>query len=385
MVTVAQNFREGARLNNMAPSNTDDGITLLQQGIDSIWLNVAGTLRGDLAELLAWAKEDAQAAGDDWAASPLPAFDGSPLRVHASGVKYYDWFCRSDDLTIKIRKPGGRSPLPAVVVRVSALALWRLGGGGRVAVERAAEYVAGLFDGGCQITVSAVHLATDFQGWSLASADLAGVVMRADTKEVHYGEGDVIETVAAGRSDNLRVSLYHKSLQVQKKALGWVPALWEACDGYQADCPVWRLEYQYGREFLHERGIETLADLWPALAGLWAYGMDWFSFRVPNAGDLEHRYRWAITPAWAALATWREDNNAGELPRVKAVRPRLHRLYQGLAGYLASAMALTEDVHPLATLERALRDLERRKGAGALDQVLERKRLRYGAYVMSAG
>jgi hypothetical protein len=127
---------KGAQLNNMAPSKYTpqkalpnvSPVHILQQGIDSVWLNIYGEIKPEVVECLEMGKEDASAAEGDWALSPLPPFDGTNLRIHASGVKYYQYLCGSDDITVTIRKPS-RSPRPMAVVRVSAQALWRMGGG----------------------------------------------------------------------------------------------------------------------------------------------------------------------------------------------------------------------------------------------------------------
>jgi hypothetical protein len=379
---------DGARPDNMAPSNPISvlsGVRVLQQGIDSIWLNVYGSLREDVALCLDLAKENAQASEEgDWSLSPLPPFDGTTPLVHASGVRYYDWHCRSEDITVTLRKPG-RSPLPAAVVRVSAQALWRLGGGGRQAVELAGDYLRPLFEeGSYEVRVKRVDLATDFQGWAPGVGDLAGVVRRADSLDVHWGEGDAIETIAAGRSKVVRVSLYHKSLQVRKAGLGWVESKWSAVEGYVPSLPVWRLEYQFGREFLHERKVEALADLWPVLPALWAYGVGWFSVRTPNPGDPDHRERWTITPAWQALSTWR-DEASEKLPKVAVVRPKLRRLCAGGVGYLTSVMAVLETLDPAEALEKMIAVVRAKKGVEGLERVLAYKQARYAGFTMGAG
>ncbi len=345
---------EGAQPDNMAPSKygagATPGVVVLQQGIDSIWLNVYGVIREDYLELLAWSKEDAQASDADEALAPLPPFSGTTPLMLASGVKYYEWHARSRDIDVQIRKPSKRSPRPMAVIRVSAECLWRLGGGGRVAVELAADWLRPIFeDGAYRVSVSRVHLATDYQGYVPGMADLENVVSRAgdeeytddeDTGNVAYRDRSKRLTgVASGKSNNLRLNMYDKVLQARKKAITWVADLWERCAGYQAGAPVWRVEFQYGRSFLHDRAVESIADLWLALAGLWGYGMGWYTFRQPSADD-SNRSRWAVAPWWLALVSWQTDDR-GELPKVKQTRASWKRIASGLAGYATSAMALT--------------------------------------------
>jgi hypothetical protein len=381
----------------MAPSKYGAGdsgpIVVLHQGLDSLWLNIWGEIKEDVLSDLAWSKEDAQASDADEALSPLPPFDGSNLVTLATGVRYYEWHARSRDLDVQLRKPSKRSPRPAAVIRVSAECLWRMGGGGKVAALLAADWLRPIFESGYRVTLSRVHVATDYQGYVPVLADLENVVSRAGDEEYFAGDEDDGEQaiyrnrakrltgVASGKSNNLRLNMYDKVLQARKKGLTWVADLWESCAGYRPDADVWRTEFQYGRTFLHDRAIETLDDLWPKLAALWAYGMAWYSFREPGADS--NRSRWPMAAWWAALASWRMDSS-GELPRVKVVRASWRRVAAGLAGYATSAMAITGLDDAGAALAAAFDAvLAGKADMGFLDKKLEAKKLHYGAFTMA--
>ncbi len=393
---------EGVRPNNMAPSKyvaeklppTVNPIRIIQQGIDSLWLNYYGSLRPDVLECLEMAKEDAQAAEAGYALSPFPPFDGTTPLMLGTGLPFYAYRALSSDVQVQVRKPNKRSPRPTAVVRVSSEALWRLGGGGVVAAGLAVEWLRPLFEADdYRVTVSHVHLATDFQGYVPGFADLENAVSRAAGED--YSPGDEaanaafwdrrkrLTGIASGKSNNLRLNLYDKVRQVQKKGLTWVYDLWARSPSYQADAATWRAEFQYGREMLRKRGIETLDDLLREIPALWGYAMGWFSFRVPSAGD-SNKSRWAVAGWWRALSTW-GGSDAPELPRVKVVRPRLTRLASGLLGYLTSTMAITGHDSPYDALQAAI-DIERAKsGPARLDQRLAAKQLRYAGFTMGAG
>jgi hypothetical protein len=368
----------------MNPSNANSGVMVLQQGIDTLLFSVYGNLRPEYLEVLNAGKLAAQqSATGDWAASSLPVFDGVAPLVHASGVKYYDWLCRSQDVSVTIRKPG-KSPMPAAIVRVSAETLWRMGGGGMVAAESAQHWLRPIFedDDVYRVVVKDVHLATDFQGWRPEITDLAyngPIVKRADGLDPHLGERNELETIAAGRSKELRVSLYNKGLQAKKTGRCWVFDLWDATGRYDPTRDTWRNEFQFGRAFLHERGIETLDQLRDQLGALWQYGMGWFSFRTPNPADAAHPHRWPVAPHWAALTPWALAE-AVELPRVKVVRPKYRRLASGLAGYLTSTMAITGTENPY----EAIRVVMAAKGYEDFDKLLRAKQERYAGFTMDA-
>ncbi len=378
------NGAEGVKPDNMTPSNTNSGVIVLQQGLDTLLFSVYGNLKPEYLDLLQAGKLAAQESDTgDWALSPLPAFDGAVPLIHASGVKYHEWLCRSQDVTVTIAKPG-KSPRPAAIVRVSAETLWRMGGGGMVAAALAEHWLRPIFDDdqAYRVVVKDAHLATDFQGWRPEITDLAyngPIVKRADGLDPHLGERNELETIAAGRSKELRVSLYNKALQAKKTGRSWVFDLWDATGRYDAALGTWRLEYQFGRAFLHDRGIETLDHLRDQLGALWLYGMGWFSFRTPNPADATHPYRWPVAPHWVALTPWHLAD-AVELPRVKVVRPKYRRLASGLAGYLTSTMAITGTENPY----EAIRVVMDAKGRHDFDKLLRAKQERYAGFTMDA-
>jgi hypothetical protein len=390
---------EGARPNNMAPSKYTAGkpspkvtsANIIYQGIDSIWLNYYGTIREDVLECLDWAKEDAQEADAGEALSPFPPFDGTTPLMLGQGLPFYAYRAISQDVQAQIRKPNKKSPRPVAIVRVSAEALARLGGGGVVAAREAEGWLRPLFEAeGYRVTVSHVHLATDYQGYVPAFADLDNVVSRAGgegrPRDDETGNGAFwdrakrLTGIASGKSNNLRLNMYDKVGQVRKKGLTWVFDMWERSAVYEVGAPTWRAELQFGRKLLRDRGIETLDDLVLALPALWAYGMGWYSFRVPNKTD-SNKSRWAVAGWWQDISTW-GGVDAPALPRVKVVRPRLHRITAGLLGYLTTTMVLTGLESYQDALQAAI-DVEVGKaGAARLDRRLAAKHLRYAGFTM---
>jgi hypothetical protein len=403
----------GAQLDNMAPSKytpekaapTVSAVHILQHGIDSAWLNVYGEIKPEVIERLEMGKEDAAAAEGDWAHSPLPPFDGTNLRIHASGVKYYQYLCGSDDITVTIRKPS-RSPRPMAVVRVSAQALWRMGGGGREALRLAGLWLLPIFEDGYRVVVKRVDLATDFQGWQPSFVDLESVVSRAgddrdldasngdpagDHLRAHRSRGRRLTGIAAGRSDVLRLNMYDKGHQARQAHKDWVFALWGRCEGYDRAAPVWRVEFQFGRTFLREHGIESIGDMLAALPGLWAAGMRWYSFRCPTGTDT-NASRWPVAPAWQALSAWGGMQGAA-LPKREIVRPKYQRLCHALLGYAVSIAAITgdNDLHgdyvpptlgDLAAL--VVSTVAEADPYNRLDKRIAERRLRYAGFTLSA-
>jgi len=321
--------------------------------------------------------------------------------MHASGIKGYDYLCRSDDVEVNLRRPS-KSPRPSVVVRVSAQALARMGDGGKAATLLAADWLRTIFeDDSYVVTVSKVHLATDWQGHIPQLADLENVVKRAGDRpnlddemldaetmlpfghiEAHRSRGRVLTGIHAGVSTNLRLNCYDKTRQSAVKKLDWVGELWALNPRYNVRVSTWRNEFQFGRDFLHKRGIETIADLFANLGALWGYGMGWYSFRDPSSTD-SNRSRWAVAGFWQSLSTW-GGFEAEPLAKVSVVRPKFRAMCAGTVGYITSLMALAEVDSPYDALGWALEIVASNKGFDCVDRVVAEKRQRYSGFTMGA-
>ncbi len=151
--------------------------------------------------------------------------------------------------------------------------------------------------------------------------------------------------------------------------------MWAQHPAYDPDRPVWRVEYMYGREFLHKYRIESVEDLRAQQDALFRYGLAWFSWRERQASDLAHPQRWPVIAAWAALAGSRPASAA--LPVVRLAAPKLLRLSQGAYGYLSTIMAMTKETDEEAALARLLAIVRLQKGAEGMREVLAKKRQRY--------
>jgi hypothetical protein len=256
-------------------------------------------------------------------------------------------------------------------------------------------WLRSLFDeDGARVVPSAVHLATDWQGWRPTTSDLENVVKRAndqaeyddempDEAEVqllgrlrgYRNRARQLTGLSAGVSTNLRLNCYDKDRQALKENLDWVHASWEQNPGYNPRQGAMRLEYQFGREFLHKRGIETLDDLRAQLAALWEYGWAWYSFRTPSATDT-NRSRWEKTTAWLALSKW-GGHEAKPLTRAVLAKPRFDRLAAQWYGLTTTMQALAGYDSLYQTQLAAQASVRDAKGPERMARVIEEKRQRY--------
>jgi hypothetical protein len=380
----------------MAPSKYGPAVlaapvVVLYQSLDSLALNYYGTLRDDVVECLAMAKEDAQSSYAGEAASPLPRFDGVTPRMQDTGRAYYEWRLVSRDMTISIAKPS-RSKRPNAVVDVSSECLHRLGF--KAAARLAESYLLPLFEGYARVQVKDAHACTDYQGYVPTLADRRGLVKRVKKVKDYlaaddndglewYGFEDEAQSFAAGSSTVIRESFYDKTAEIKKSGKEWFREIWARHKGYDASARVLRNEFMWGREFLKEMKIETVDDLLAGLGGLWAYSMVWFSFRTVNPDDMRNRSRWPVAPWWLALSAWGAVDSE-PLPRVKVVRPSARQLLSGFMGYLTSWMAITEHYDVADALWAACLSVVDTRGPGALEAALDAKRLRYAGFTLAS-
>jgi hypothetical protein len=401
----------GASPDNMAPTNAiidldcTDKIHVLSFGIDSLDINLYGELSENFLLLSEMAKEDAQDSPIREDLSPLPPFLGHNLMMQAKGgrgIGGYEFLARSDDLTVRWKKPNRFKVAPMVVEFSSAL-LWRLGGGGWSAVAAVLDWVREIdwarevvpatgevVPGRCEVRVSNFHQCADVQGWVPELVELGGIVKRADSLDVwnddgkkyeeeglsyRLAKGDKLGTVAAGRSNRLRASIYDKTKELKKSGKEWFRDVWGQHASYNPDLPVWRTEFQYGREFLHKYRVETLEDLRKHQDALFRYGLAWFSWRERQVSDLNHPQRWPLIPAWVALGLARPVSEP--LPLARVVQPKLKQLAQMADGVLGTFMAMTGETDPVVALERLQAIVRLHKGAEGMQKVLAKKRERY--------
>lgn len=66
---------------------------------------------------------------------------------------------------------------------------------------------------------------------------------------------------------------------------------------------VWRLEFEFKRDFLKDRQLSSLAAVLDNLNGLWSYATtEWLRLTVANLADAT-RSRWPTHSLWIALAS----------------------------------------------------------------------------------
>jgi hypothetical protein len=145
---------------------------------------------------------------------------------------------------------------------------------------------------------------------------------------------------AIGLGGVIAARLYNKTLEIETSGKEYLKSLWLKA-GWDGISPVWRLEFEFKREVLTQKGLSGLPDTLDHLGGLWSYATDeWLRLTLPNKEDTR-RSRWPIHPLWATLASVDWGGDSGPLldrfssvsaPKEKQV---LSRLFSSITTWMA--------------------------------------------------
>ncbi len=330
---------------------------VLLAGIDTLVLNVRyadGELRPVRAELpdeLAeqfngW--QEAAKREEGLVATPL-CFKGVNLLIypHGAGQGQWKWLLTCPGC-FDLRVSRGRLNGIVAQVRFFSDYLWSCQDDGKqeiaTALVEVTTFLCDVFGLLLHFQVSEVHLCADVLGWEVSSCAWQDTFLsrarrrvdRAATADTDVIAGGAAVAVVSGRKlatlefgshgSPLSCVIYNKTQEIRQKSREkvWFHDLWRRVkqdDGspvWDGKSDVWRVEFRFKREALHElkeegvfHGIEEANDLPERLEALWTYGVGhlgggadglpdgWLRFAVPSADS--NMARWSVHPAWSLL------------------------------------------------------------------------------------
>jgi hypothetical protein len=264
------------------------------RGVDTLLLNVYYTDtdgkpdKRDLAPFLAqqlntW-KNQAIAA-EELVVVPW-VFQGAHLHMypHGAGRGQWTWLLTSDLINVCV----SRGRLNCIgMVRLSSEYLWS-SPNLHEAIERVRRFLCDVLETQVYLQASEVQLCADV-AWSFEHVEYRQEFVSRSRKRAGYevAERDVeVEDYTYGlRRTGLAFSahgpisccIYDKAREVKRSGKMWFEDLWSG-NGWDGDGAVWRVEFRFKREFLHElkvdglyHGVEDATDLPARLMDLWAY------------------------------------------------------------------------------------------------------------------
>ncbi len=410
---------------------------LVNVGVDTLVLNAFYTdergrpVKYDLEDSLrlqldVW-KREAQEFHEECPTTLV--FNEAVLHMAPNGVGQgqWPWMLKSKDITLYIS--GGHWNVASV--RFLSRYLWSCRGV-REAIVQVQAFLDDLFKQAVYLQVSLVDLCVDVAGWEdIERLDrMQHFISRSRKRSVHDESEWVGEVRSRDYSLGLRRTgfdfardskgasalscrMYNKSLELEKSGKDWFVDLWRAHGWSEEDGTVWRVEFSFKREALHELqqentshetvfwGMEDAYELPERLPVLWAYatgqvegGPDglpdgWLRCVIPSEDT--NRSRWPTHPVWQQIQTAFTDPlgvppQFGKIVRKRWEEHNIEKGIEAVIGYLTSLAAwaggeLAEDGTDLSVVLHWLA----MKGDAYLERVqrdfsaeVQRKRIRLG-------
>jgi hypothetical protein len=309
-------------------------LAVLSAGVDSLYLSFAGRLEPALLERMEELKQEARGSSQ-----PVPiSFDnGRATVVQPHGWGFYAYSIHCSDFDVHL---SGSEHVPPVYMRLSSLFLHSVGCD--AAAAAAAAFVQdSLMQPLKPTVVSRIDVYADFQGWQPVIEDFNRFVTRSVTNQAYFEPVQVNQ--AGQRLSGFRFGkgsfvgrLYDKRLEIQTSGKGWVRDIWGPA--YDAERPVWRLEFQLRREAIGDFNVADVDEVLACRQDFWAYGLRWLSLR--DRSEDEQRDRWPVARVWEQLSGVSVGNPIAGVLRRRVREHQERVLIRGLAGYLTSLAAL---------------------------------------------
>lgn len=336
----------GAAPSNTAPHNSitlakerekENGFRLFRVAVDSLYLSYPGELSPAIQSTLIQLKAYAQSLDIGEQCKAQYPVGAHIFEVKDKGARMFPYVLEDNAYRIQLARPGKK--LPMAYVKVSAEYLAHKG---PQAVQEELKEILLEFGGlsGANV-VSRIDLAADFcSSVIMDSWHRSAWVTRAT--EIHsYSKDQIFTGWSIGMGGIIGGRLYNKIQEIMHSGKTWAMNLWLPM-GWKPGEEVWRLEFEFKREFLKVRGLSSLDSVLANLNGLWSYATtEWLRLTVPNESD-STRARWPTHDLWNTLASVDLASTHGVLlDKCKTARnPTELRLITVVLGAMTSYMAL---------------------------------------------
>ena len=342
----------------------------LASGIDALYVSGRASIPQKFLEELERLRASALETGRS---VPL-AVGKAQFHVLSRGFGKYRYSLRNEFAQIGVTDSAN---LPAL--RIQPRAEYLHGVGPLEAVDRLADHL-GSEVGPIALTVSRLDLFADFQGWALDGDSRHRFVCRARRRDLYEEDNTLTGSVFGSRgTGTVLARIYDKDRERQKKGTDYWLAVWG--DRYVAGSPVWRVEFELGRQALAEYGIDTPVEAAAGAGGLWAaVSDDWLTYRTPSADGT--RSRWPLAPEWKSIQFARVRGEAAgvDLLRASSRDGKLRILAPSLVGNLSDVGAvfgvdsIEEVSRLLPSLSAGYEKLSRRTFADRVREKMDRAR-----------
>ena len=133
--------------------------------------------------------------------------------------------------------------------------------------------------------------------------------------------------------------IYDKTAEQVQKGNDYWPEIWG--EAFDPSVPVYRVEFEFGRQGLVEFDLDTPREAVDAAGALWAWATEhWLTYRSPSSDT--NRSRWPVAAEWVAVqrASLRAEAHGIERMYQGRRKGELRKLMPVLNGCMAGLAAL---------------------------------------------
>ena len=323
---------------NTATNNSINGLNLkfLRYGVDSLYLSYQGELFKDIDTKLIELKRLARSETPTEQAKAQYRIGDHLFEVKDKGSSMFAYVLEDNAFRISLSRP--KKAVPMAYVKISSEYLTYK------TPEQVEAHLKDLLShlGAVQsvANVSRIDLYLDFathqamDEWSNNAWVTHAGAINTYSIDRHFTGW------AVGLGSVIAMRLYDKVTEIIKSGKNYLIPLWQQA-GHQISDPVWRLEFQFKRDFLKQKEIQQLDACLANLGGLWSYATtEWLKLTIPNEAD-QTRSRWPIHPLWVALSSVDWESNESPLKsrfkndRAPSEEACLDRGFSGLTTWMA--------------------------------------------------
>lgn len=306
-----EELEKDATPTNRASNNSNCeqiGFIPLRWGVDSLYLSYPGMLADSVTRKLETLKKTAQSEHESEQAKAQYVVDDHVFEVKDKGSGIFPFILRDNAFRISLSRPKSGS-LPMAYVQISSPML------SAFSPQRAEATLSNVLLKMGDVEparASRIDLYVDF----VCDVDMESWTRQAWVTRAHniqaYSCLGQFSGWSIGMGGVMAARLYDKTLEIQTSGKEYLKELWLKA-GWDGVRPVWRLEFEFKRELLTQKGLSGLHQTLRHLGGLWAYAADeWLRLTLPSDQD-STRSRWPVHPLWACLASIDWGGDGGPL------------------------------------------------------------------------
>lgn len=310
---------DGATPSNTAPAKytTHENITPLRCSIDSLYISYKGEINTNIESLLNELKGKAQHPNTAISSEAVWEISEHRFEVKPKGAGKFSFVLDDNWFNIQISSSKAvNMPMAYVQVKSELLTFHPL----QEILAHLYIVVSSLGTLHTQASISRLDLCMDFicqDGFDIESIDAQQWRSRA-TQRDKYHQNKRVTGWRIGKG-LVVARLYNKTLEILMSKKDYLKPLWTE-SGWDSQQDVWRIEFQFRRQFLSNVEVSKPTQIHTASNSLWKYATEvWLQLVEVDSND-SNASRWPTHPAWLEVSNAYDIKDCKSLHRVKKQR-----------------------------------------------------------------